>query len=217
MGMNKIFLIFSIICALVYFFLYYKPMPSPTGVVSEYSIPNVLDDPIQDSNKTGQFTIKNNSGEFIITPQASYKITGLVVSKTKYFMDWNAAVAPFDVALVWGKLTEPKSLQTVNYSQHDRWYYYRYSADFPYDNSYISSHSSNNHIIPADDKIYKVFESIQNNQIIYLEGYLVYIDATLSNNNHVWWHSSLTRNDTADGACELIYVNKVIIEGKVYS
>lgn len=150
-----------------------------------------------------------------ISALEKYSLTAMVASKTGYTLGWNSKIAPYDLALIWGRLMDPDCLKTVRYSQNGRWYYYHYSGDFPLDGSYIVSHSSNNHIIPASTAILYGLASIKVGQVISLEGYLVNIDGN-DGGNTVWWHSSRTRTDSGDGSCELFYVNKISVNGKTY-
>ena len=58
-------------------------------------------------------------------------------------------------------------------------------------------------MIPANDKIEKKLKKLDRDDLIYLEGYLVKIDRPDG-----WhWQSSLTRDDTGAGACEVIWVD----------
>jgi hypothetical protein len=154
--------------------------------------------------------------EYTISALAKYDITALVVSKYNYWYDdWRAKVAPYDVALVWGDLAKPENEKYVTYSQFGRWYYYRWRGDSPYDENFIIRHSSNNHIIPANDIIKRAIASLRKRRAVRLEGYLVNVDGK-EHGRPFWWHSSLTRDDTGDGSCELFYVNKVTTDGKTY-
>jgi hypothetical protein len=45
------------------------------------------------------------------------------------------------------------------------------------------------------------------NDLVELEGYLVYVKG-----DNFTWNSSLTRNDTGDGACEVLYVEKISVK-----
>lgn len=150
-----------------------------------------------------------------ISSLEKYSLTAMVASKTNYTERWNSKIAPYDLALIWGRLMEPDCLKTVTYSQSGRWYYYRYTGDFPLDSSYIVSHSSNNHIIPASNAILKCLSVIKVGQVVSLEGYLVNIDGK-DGNYDVLWHSSRSRTDSGDGSCELFYVNKISINGITY-
>jgi hypothetical protein len=61
------------------------------------------------------------------------------------------------------------------------------------------------HMIPADANVRKTLQSIKAGNIVRLQGYLV--EAKTADG---WrWKSSLTREDTGRGACELVLVQSV--------
>ena len=71
--------------------------------------------------------------------------------------------------------------------------------------SVLMQHSSNMHMIPADDETEERLKNVRAGEIIRLKGYLVGIQEAGQ-----WvWVSSLTRNDTGDGACELVWVQEL--------
>lgn len=167
-------------------------------------------------SKTGAYNFYSDGETNLnITALEKYSLTAMVVSKKHYIFGWNSKIAPYDLALVWGRLMDQDCLNTVSYSQNGRWYYYRYNSEFPLDNQYIISHSSNNHIIPGTYSLLNKLDSIEVGQIISLEGYLVNIEGN-DHGHNVWWHSSLTRNDSGDGSCELFYINKLSVNGLTY-
>lgn len=189
-----------------------KPMP----VGQDIAEIDVSRDPIQDKNiKTEPINISGENYSFTLTPLAFYEISGLVKSKKKYSDDWNSVLSPIDVALVWGKLTDPAMDEFIKYWQRNRWYFYRYEAGTPVSKDYIISHSSNNHLVPATENIKLALDTIGKGKQIYIEGYLVNVKGKYKE-TEVWWHSSLSRTDTGDGSCELIYVKKINIEGQVF-
>ena len=75
----------------------------------------------------------------------------------------------------------------------------------------VERSASNNHIIPADDRIKRTVLKIRRGDRVKLEGYLVDVKAADDKGNTFTWNSSTTRTDTGDGACELIYVTKAEI------
>lgn len=179
---------------------------------------NILQDPIQEKVNFAEPILFNNLPDFDckLKPQAIYKISAIVAAKKVYRYGWTAKIAPIDLALIWGELTEPSYKKVITYSQSNRWYYFRYSPNCPLDINYISSHSANNHIIPANNNILRVIRSLRSGQAVLLEGYLVNLQGTRKGKYPIWWNSSLTRLDSGDGACELFYVNRVQIGKWVY-
>jgi hypothetical protein len=166
-------------------------------------IPCAFEDPIK---------VRIDGGFFTILPLARYELSGLVVVKETYSNDWDGKISPFDLAIVWGKLTEPECQRYISYSQRNRWYFYKCKQENPFDASYIISHSSNNHIIPGNENIRHAIKALKEKDRVLLEGFLVDLKGTYKGRD-VTWNTSLSRTDTGQGACELFYVSKV----KIYS
>lgn len=154
-------------------------------------------------------------GHFTITPVAAYKLSGMVVSKKSYSDDWDGVVSPMDLAVVWGKLADREYGKYITFSQGSRWYHYQWKEGSPVDGSFILTHSGNNHIIPANENIGRATKTIKKKDKVVLEGFLVNLKGTYKGRT-VIWNTSLLRNDTGNGSCELFYVSKVRINTKIY-
>lgn len=173
-------------------------------------------DPIQSSPASQEpIIIEMKDSQFTLRPVAEYKLSGRVVSKETYSYDWNGEISPIDLAIVWGKLAEPEFDQYMTYNQSNRWYFYKYKPESPFDSSYVISHSANNHIIPGNKNIYRAVKAIGKKEKIVLEGFLVNLEGTFKG-GRVTWNTSLSRTDTGNGSCELFYVSKVRIDTNVY-
>jgi len=195
-------------------FLFGCDRPKMTGIESDEI--DTSRDPIQSSYKSDEPNIREiKNGLFTITPVAEYKISGVVVSKETYSSGWDGEISPVDLTIVWGKLAEPEYDRYVTYSQENRWYFYQYQPGSPFDNSFVISHSANNHIIPANENIHEAIKTIGKKDKVVLEGVLVNIKGTYKG-QPVTWNSSLSRTDTGNGSCELFYVSKVRIDTKIY-
>jgi hypothetical protein len=203
-----------IILSLLILLLYGCSGPDPTSM--EFEDIDTSQEPSQTPFASNEIiTMEIKDGLFTIKPLARYKASVMVASKKSYSYGWAAKVAPTDLAIVWGKLAEPGYNKYITYSQSDRWYFFEYKPETPFNASYIIKHSSNNHIIPATENIQKAVKSIKKKQRIILEGFLVNLTGTYKGEK-VWWNSSLTRNDTGDNSCELFYVTKIRIGNNVY-
>ncbi len=159
--------------------------------------------------------ISNDSGKFIITPVAKYSISARVVSKRSYTGKWNASLSQVDLALVWGKLSDKNMDKFISYKQKNRWYFYRYSPEFPLDNNYIITHSSNNHLIPSNYNLSLALKEIRKNDLIEIKGYLVKVSGFIGKKK-VFWGTSTSRKDSGDRSCELIYANSLRINDKIF-
>jgi len=188
--------------------------PRATGV--EFDEIDISQDPVQISVPSQDPILVNwKKIDLKITPVAIYKISALVVGTASYSYGWNAKISPMDLALAWGKLANPEFQKYVSYSHGNRWVSFNIKKDSPLDVTYVSSHASNHHLIPATQNIGYALKTIQKKKKVVLEGFLVNVTGTYDG-RPVWWNTSLSRTDTGDGACELLYVTKARIGNKVY-
>jgi hypothetical protein len=64
------------------------------------------------------------------------------------------------------------------------------------------------HLIPASDDISKRLEAVSPGQVVTMDGYLVQVHGP----NGFAWKSSLSRTDTGEGACELMWVEQLSVK-----
>lgn len=147
-----------------------------------------------------------NLDDWKITPLAAYDIQARVLSKSRYYMDTESDLSPVDFALGWNKMADPGVYKKLSISQGGRWYYYSWGSDGPpIPTNEIISSSANTHLIPANDKVKAKLLNIAQDEIVNLSGYLVRVDK--SNGWH--WVSSLSRDDSGGGSCEVMWVESV--------
>jgi hypothetical protein len=188
--------------------------PRMTGVEPDEM--DTSQDPIQIPYKADEPIAREvKNGYLMITPVAEYKISGVVVGKGTYSSDWSGEISPVDLAIAWGKLADPGANRYITYTQGYRWYFYQCKSEGPFDHSYVISHSSNNHIIPANENIRRAVKTVKKKHQVVLEGFLVNLKGTYKE-QPVTWNTSLSRTDIGNGSCELFYVSKVRIGTKVY-
>ena len=143
--------------------------------------------------------------EYIISPLADFEISAHVLSRKNYWMGRESDLSPVDFALGWGRMSEPDVLETISISQSNRWYYWR-TPQYPIPRHEIESNSANMHMIPANDDIKEKLADVDEGDNIMIKGQLVRVDA-----KDGWqWVSSLSRHDTGDTACELVYVTDIV-------
>ena len=201
---------------LIFYIMLSYGCSGPELTTVEYGEIDTSQEPVQTPYEHDEaFMITVKDGQFTIKPLAEYKISAVVAGKESYSYGWSGKVAPVDLALAWGKIAEPENTKHISFSQSDRWYFFTYKPEGPFDSSYISRHSANNHIIPATENVLKAVKSVKEREKIILEGFLVYLTGTVEGHT-VSWGTSLTRNDSGDSSCELFYVTKVRIDNKVY-
>ncbi len=162
------------------------------------------DDPVQTNFDTPQPPIKFKDAS--LQPLAKFSLTARVLSRHDYRFDAESDISPTDLALGWGRMSDSAVLHGIDIDQGDRFYHWRV-REFPIPRREIETHSANMHMIPADASVARELERVRAGDVVTLEGYLVEADQP----NGWRWRSSLTREDTGAGACELIYLRELSI------
>ena len=200
------------VLAVIGYFLLQRP------VVSEEDFTTI--DTSQDPQQSSLFDHSNipvlsKRLDAVFKPIAQYKISAVILSKKKYFTDWTSIISPLDFALGWGDVAKSENLEHIEVRQTMRWYRYRFDNECAITQNYISTHSSNHHIIPANDNIRKAVLFAKKNDKIVLEGFLVNVSGKYKGGN-VTWRSSNSRTDTGDGSCEIMYVTSIKLDTNIY-
>ena len=141
---------------------------------------------------------------YAITPLEDFSIDARVLSRQDYKLDREAQLSPIDLALGWGPMADPEVLSQIEVSQSNRWYHWQ-TAKFPIPRRDIETHSANMHMIASDPAIADELSRVKAKDRIHLEGKLVEVRG-----DDGWhWRSSLTRDDTGAGACEVVWVTRL--------
>jgi len=141
-----------------------------------------------------------------IQPLARFALEARVLSKRLYRYDQGAKLAPLDLALGWGRMSDSRVLEKISISQSNRFYFW-YTANPPIPLEEIALSSANMHMIPATTDLEQRLKQLKSGNIVRLRGYLV----RASGPDGFYWQSSLTRSDTGNGACELVWVEELAV------
>jgi hypothetical protein len=137
-----------------------------------------------------------------LQPLAGFSVEARVLGREDYRMGREAEFSPTDLALGWGRMTEDAVLAQLQISQGGRWYRYRWKHDPPIPPGEIVRSSANMHMVPADDEVAAALRDVDAGDRVRIDGWLVQV-----NTPDGWrWRSSLTREDSGGGACEVVYV-----------
>jgi len=141
-----------------------------------------------------------------IRPLAAFSLQARVLGREDYRFDRESRLAPTDLALGWGPMSDSAVLESLEIRQSGRWYSWR-AERLPLPRPEIERNSANMHLIPAGPAVADTLEKVRPGMVVALEGYLVEAEG-----DDGWrWRSSLTRDDTGAGACELIWVERLRI------
>ncbi|HTG34826.1 MAG TPA: hypothetical protein VLB76_18035 [Thermoanaerobaculia bacterium] len=203
--MNKVWLTLLAVGVLGYFALT-RPRASGSGDPVDWSR-----EPIQEPTDRPAFAVDTRKGEMTLEPRAAFDISALVAADERYRADDGAFLVPVDLVMTWGKLQEEPFKSKVSYGQMARYYFWRTSAT-DLDLRYVASHSANMHMIPANGNVRRALLAVGGGDPVRVHGLLV----NAKRADGFYWNSSLTREDTGPGACELVWVEEIQIGRKVY-
>lgn len=171
-----------------------SPIVHPAGIL-------VPESPLQKNVPESVFGFD----DYIVTRKASFEIKARVLSSEPYYFRRESDLSPIDLALGWGVMSDQAVLDRIDISQGGRWYHTRYEYPAPVSDQQIISSSSNMHMIPDNAYIAKALKKLRPGDIITLQGYLV--DVHHESGWH--WSTSMSRTDTGNGACEIVYVESL--------
>lgn len=174
-----------------------RPIEHPPGVLVPF-------DPVQQPVAETEFV----KGDYLLRQRARFDIRARVLSRRDYSLDVGAELAPIDLALGWGPMSDQSLLDQMEISQSSRWYRLRWDGPLPVSDQVVMGHSGNMHLIPANDAVLDQLKDVREGQVVRLWGYLV--DA--SRPDGFTWTTSLSRDDVGGGSCELFYVEAVVLE-----
>lgn len=170
-------------------------------ILSSYAF---KDQPQQQKTNTEPFTFKG----FTMTPMATFVIRARVLSRQDYSSDFEAKLSPIDLALGWKRMADPAVYEKLNISQSGRWYRYSWSAQPPIPPQEIIESSGNMHMIPESQSVEDHLHLVKKGDFVKIKGLLVKI----AHNSGWRWESSLSREDTGAGSCEVVFVTEAEIE-----
>jgi hypothetical protein len=144
-------------------------------------------------------------GRWTLTVRATYRITARVLGRETYSFDALSDLIPQDIALGWGPMSDNRVLRSMEMSQQNRFFNWRISAKTLIPMPSIITHAANTHVIPADRAVARQLLHLRPGEVVTLSGELV--DAKRDDGR--WINTSLTREDTGAGACEVMWVTDV--------
>ena len=143
-------------------------------------------------------------GGFTVSPLAEFQLKARVLSRKNYWLGRDAKLSPVDLALGWGPMSDERILSGLSVSQFDRCYMWCL-REFSFPRVQVERNSANMHMIPSTPEIKRRLKSLRSGSLIECRGYLVEVTAPGG-----WqWRSSLSRNDTGQGACEVVWVEEL--------
>ena len=138
------------------------------------------------------------------TGLAAFEVRARVLSTERYRFDPPAKLAPVDFALGWGPMSDSRVLDRLTIVQDNRWFHWA-ARELPIPEATIISHAANMHMIPGDAAVRSRLLDVKEGQVVRIRGFLVKAESA----EGFGWVSSLSRTDTGNGACEVVWVESV--------
>ena len=169
------------------------PITYPPGVL-------IASEPIQVDLPTNEPEF--GFGEFHLKPLARFAVDARLLHSKIYRYDRGASLVPIDLAVGWGPMSDQQVLDHLHVSQSMRFFWYEYKMPPPIAAEQIVNHATNIHIIPSTPELAARCKSLRSGALVHLSGELVQATGPQIGT----WRSSLSRTDSGNGACELLYL-----------
>jgi hypothetical protein len=112
-------------------------------------------------------------GKFTLKPLAHFALDARLLHRKIYRYDPQSSLAPLDLALGGGPMSDQRVLDRISISQSMRFYWFEYKQPPPITKEEIIAHSTNIHIIPSSPAIAAKCKSFRTGALIHLDGDLV--------------------------------------------
>jgi len=139
-----------------------------------------------------------------LRPRALFGLESTVLGTRRYRFGRETDVSNLDVALGWGRMADPEIVSQLSISQSGRFYFWR-ARELPIPAAEIVRSSANMHMIAANDSVRRELRRVREGDQVRLHGLLVDVHWP----NGGYWKTSLIREDSGAGACEIVWVHRL--------
>jgi len=164
-------------------------------------------EPIQSATRSKPFDFAYRDETYRVNPVADYEIWGLVVTHNDItgFLDITHdkdSVDIKDLCVIWGENITNEDYRDVKYSSGDFTCYWSYNRPM----NFLKNKIANNHLLSNDETIRKKIRETRIGDQVHMKGMLV--SYSPASNPHWVRNTSLTREDTGNHACEVVFVEE---------
>ncbi len=142
--------------------------------------------------------------------RAHYDISARILRKEIYYVDGGASLAPVDLAVGWGPMSDSAVIDQLEFSQMGRFLYLeaKSKTGFPIPSEMLITHAAQMHMIPASSDVERRLRRLRPGDLVTMGGYLVDVRGP----GGFVWNTSLTRQDTGNGACEIFWAESIEVQ-----
>jgi hypothetical protein len=139
-----------------------------------------------------------------LQPRALFSLESRVLGTRKYRLGRETDLSTLDVALGWGRMADPEIVSQFSISQSGRFYFWR-AKELPIPAAEVVRSSANMHMIAANETVRRELRRLDAGDQVRLHGVLLDIQWP----DGGYWKTSLTREDSGAGACEIVWVHRL--------
>lgn len=140
-----------------------------------------------------------------LQPLAEFEFDARLLSLAWYSQGTEANYSPVDIGIAWGAMSDSANIDALDWSHGSRFLNYRYASQPPIPQHELDRLIANLHVLPASENVLRKIEQLRPGQRIVGRGILV-----AATREDGWrWNSSLSREDTGAGACELLLLSDI--------
>ncbi len=167
----------------------------------------LFSDPIQIDINDREIA-KFNKDNYLIEPMKKYQIAARILKIKEYTSGPAHEILPLDFVLGWKEMSDIDLIKNhkISIRQSNRFYFWTIPSFDHISRKTIEHNSANVHIAPINSQIQEQVNYLQESDLVILQGFLINLRHT---QNHYQLKSSLRRDDTGAGACEVLLVNKI--------
>jgi hypothetical protein len=196
----------SLLLAAVSFFKK-DSLPPPEGLRAELSR-----EPQQFEVQKALLRTEVKGVQYSIQPRYSYDLYGLVVSVHDSdawwdyaHREWGDHVNVVDFCVVWGENVRHGAYRPLSY-WNDQWTcWFKSDSDAAW-GAFDATAISNNHLVTADPSVARELRKVHIGDQVHFRGYLVDYSIVRNGAATAPRVTSIVRNDSGQGACEVVYV-----------
>ena len=173
--------------------------------------PSLLQEPLQATVPTEKFLIDYRNQKNSVMNVATYDIRGLIVSHNDPFVWYRFDIThdedslnTRDICVMWGDNLKTNDFKRVSVHNDDSFCIYDYGPEV---RSFNPSKLSNNHLIANKQAIRDAISGLVVGDQVHITGKLV--NYSEERWGERWRRSSMGREDTGDGSCEIILVESI--------
>jgi hypothetical protein len=148
--------------------------------------------------------------EYALEKRARFDLRVRVLARENYRFDGGAALAPVDLAVGWGPMSDSSVLERLSLSQMGRFFYWapKDGRSWPIPRDQLETHAAQLHVIPASPSLERKYRHLRPGQLVTIGGWLVDVTGP----GGFSWRTSMRRDDTGAGACEIVLAETLSVE-----